>query len=98
VSDLLWRSANKVTIHPEAVKTSTIMLSKVTFDATGIHGNPCGSGMGITPGEGRKLPMRVSFNGKGWVSGPGFTPAGKPVKGAMTALIEDGKVTVAYSH
>ena len=98
MSDLLWSSKNKVTIHPDAVATSTIMLSKATFDADGIHGFPCGSGMGIAPGEGRKLAMDLTYDGKGWVSGPRFTPSGKRIKGASCVLIEAGRVTASYTH
>jgi hypothetical protein len=87
---------NWVTIKP-GTKT-TLMLANVTFDADGIHGRLVASGMGTTPERGRPLPMDLTYDGEGYVSGPRFTPSGHRIKGASCALILDGAVSAAYTH
>lgn len=94
--DLMWKSDERVTIAPNT--KTTIMLSDATFDADGIHGFPVGSGMGIAPGEGRRLPMELHYDGDGYVSAPSFVPSGIRIAGAMCVLIENGVVSAAYTN
>ncbi len=88
--------SGRITIAPG--EKVTLMLHKVTFDEKGIHGIPCDSGMGIAPGEGRKLPMELVYDGEGYVSAPSFCPSGIRIRGALVVLVEAGVVSASYTN